>query len=250
MAFLLVLFDRVGFLDSVKSVGIGIGNTISTDFRSYLTQFDEKISLVKDKEELLAKISILENEKIDLISKNNLLMMENRELELIKQQAQFTNTTESTPALIIGSINDKFGHIIINKGETVGIKVGDAVVVKNYLIGEVVKSDEEVSEVRLITSQESLIPVSSMTNNTQGISRGNINKGLLMQEVPQGGTLEQGEFIITSGVNSKFIRGLILGKVRSIDSSVSKATKVAELDLVIDFSEISEVFVLDSVETL
>jgi len=250
LTFLLVLFDVVGFLNPVKNIGIAIGNTISADFKSNMSRFSGKLSLIEEKDKLLEKISALESEKVELISENNLLKLENRELELIKQQEQFTDITKSTPALVIGYVPDKFGHITINKGIESDVKNGDAVVIKNYLVGEVVRADQKVSEVRLITSQESLIPVSSMTNNTQGVSKGNINKGLLMQEIPQGGSLEEGEFIVTSGINSKFVRGLILGKVRSVDASANLATKTAELDLVSDFSELTEVFILDSVETL
>lgn len=250
LTFLLVLFDVVGFLNPVKNIGIAIGNTISADFKNNMSRFSGKLSLIEEKDELLEKISALESEKVELISENNLLKLENRELELIKQQEQFTDIAKSTPALVIGYVPDKFGHIIINKGTESDVKNGDAVVIKNYLVGEVVRADQKVSEVRLITSQESLIPVSSMTNNTQGVSKGNINKGLLMQEIPQGGSLEEGEFIVTSGINSKFVRGLILGKVRSVDASANLATKTAGLDLVSDFSELTEVFILDSVETL
>lgn len=227
-----------------------MGSTISEDFKKSMSGLSDKWGLIEEKEQLLEKITTLESENTSLVAENNLLKIENRELELIKQQQQFTETPESTPALVIGNVSDKFGHIIVNKGSEADVKNGDAVIFRNYLLGEVVRVDQKTSEVRLITSQESLIPVASMTNNTQGISKGNINKGLLMQEIPQGGTLEVGEFIITSGINSKFVRGLIVGKVRSVDTTANLATKTAELDQVVDFSDLTEVFILSSVEIL
>ncbi len=249
-AVLLVLFDSIGIFDPVKSIGVVIGNRIGADIAKQFDWFSERRELLAEKEELIDRIEQLEEEIVDLESKNTSLSLENREFDILKQQEQFSEVSKSKPALIIGKVNDKFGHVVINKGSEHGIKEGDYLILKNFLLGEIVQTNRKTSEARLIISQESVIPVTSHTNNTQGLSRGDVNRGLIMRDIPQVGTLEKGELIITSGVNSKFARGLILGKVNSIESNANQATKSAELDLVIDFNNLTEIFVIESLEII
>lgn len=248
LSLLLVLFDSIGFFDPLKNLGVIIGNRLGSDVASQINVFSGRLEMIRENEQLAQKIEDLEEEKLDLISENGDLTIENQELRAWKEQEEFSENTKPILALVIGYPSDKFGHIVINKGSKSAVEVGDYVVVKNYLVGEILEVNSETSEVRMINSPNSLIPVTSLTHNTQGVSKGDINKGLIVRDIPQGGSLEEGELITTSGMNSKFVRGLILGKVRSIDSNANQATKSAELDLILDLNHLTEVFVLEAVD--
>lgn len=248
LSLLLVLFDSIGFFDPLKNFGVIIGNRLGSDVASQINVFSGRLEMFRENEEFAQKIEDLENEKLDLISENTALRIGNQELSAWKEQEEFSEDKKPIPALIIGYPSDKFGHTVINKGSESAVEVGDYVVLKNYLVGEILEANSETSVVRMINSPNSMIPVTSLTHNTQGVSKGDVNKGLMVRDIAQGGSLEEGEIIITSGINSKFVRGLILGKVRSIDSNANQATKSAELDLVLGLNDLTEVFVFEAVD--
>lgn len=247
---LLVLSNNLGLLSTLKSSGIIVGSNLSEPFKSKLNEIDKKFQLIKDKEDLILELNLLKKENEKLLSLNTSLKIENGDLELIQKQKQFSEIPEGTPALVLGTVLDEFGYIVINKGEVDGIKKGSSVVIKNYLIGEVTEVGKYTSEVRMIISPNGKVPVTSILHNAHGVVQGNVSRGLLMEDVSQGSILEEEEVIITSGINSKFVRGLIVGKVKKINQVSNSVTKSAEIDSLIDFSELDRVFILEPNDVL
>jgi len=241
---LLILFDSLSFFKPIKDAGSRINNKITADSVASIDRVFSKYKAFEEKETLIKQINELHNENLNLVSQNTSLTIENKELATIKEQNKFSNMALTTPALVASYVPDKFGHIVINKGSTSGIKEGDSLVLKNFLLGEIVTVNTNTSEVRLISSPESTIPATSLDNNAQGIIKGNATKGLVMEDIPSAATLLAGEIITTNNINSKFAKGLILGEVKSIQDSPNQATKKAEIGLLMDLTKLNEVFII------
>ncbi len=86
----------------------------------------------------------------------------------------------------------------------------------------------------------------SVAEYVEGIVKGKYGTSLALEKILQSEVLNLADVIVTSGRDGKFIPGLILGTVSSIDFSPSDTLKSAILKLDYNISEITNVFVLKS----
>lgn len=244
ISILLLLFDSIGVFNRIKSAGNTFGVKIT---QSSVDRIEEIVDITKifgDKKDLLIKIDELESEILKLKSQNTQLSISIDEQKLIDEQSTFTNPTQTIPALVTSYVPDQFGYVVINKGSNNNVKEGDPIVVRNYLLGEVTEVNKSTSIVRLINSPETMLSAISITNNAKGVVRGDFSKGLIMTDIPRGSTIDIGENVITSPENPIFQKGLIVGEVISVVDSDSLATKSAEIKIIPDMRDLSEVFII------
>lgn len=244
ISLLLLLFDSIGVFNSIKSVGNTFGVKVTQSSGDRIEEIVNITKIFGDKKELLIKIDELESEIKLLKSENTQLSISIEEQKLIDEQSTFTNPTLTIPALVTSYIPDQFGYIVINKGANNNVKERDALVVRNYLIGEVTEVNNTTSIVRLINSPETMISAISIRNNAKGVVRGDFSKGLIMTDIPRGSTIDIGEIVITSPENPVFQKGLIVGEVISVIDSDSLATKSAEVKIIPDIRNLREVFII------
>lgn len=244
LCLLLLLFDRIGVFDTVKSYGHSLGISITEDSSRSLERLFEVTNVFKDRKEMLKKVEQLEEEKLSLKSENANLLLSLKELEIIKDQNMFTNPAETISASVTAYLPDRFGYVLINKGELNDVKIGDALVIKNFLLGEVVDVNRTNSVVRLINSPDTIIPAISINNNAKGVVKGDFSIGLIMTDIPRGSTIDIGEGVITSSENEILQKGLIIGEIVAVEDKDSLTTKTAELKIIPDLNKLREVFVL------
>ena len=244
VSLLLILFDGLGFFNTIKSSGHSIGIKITEKSSSSIERLFNISDLFKDKKATLQRVEELEINILTLRSENAQLSTLLKELEVIKEQNTFTNPAETLPASVTAYISDRYGYVVINKGSINNVKTGDAIVLKNLFLGEIVEVNKTNSIVRLINSPDTVIPALSMDNNAKGVVRGDFSVGLVMTDIPRGSTINMGESILTSSENEIIQKGLILGEVVSIEDSDSLTTKSALLKIIPDLRNLSEVFII------
>lgn len=111
---------------------------------------------------------------------------------------------------------------LIDKGSAHGVTVNMPVVSPDGVVGRVLRLSATAATILLITDPNSRIPVVSQKNRTQGIVKGEgPTKELTLQYVPQGAPIEEGEVLVTSGLEEIFPKGLPVAKVTSIGRSGS-----------------------------
>ncbi|EKO39284.1 MAG: rod shape-determining protein MreC [Solidesulfovibrio magneticus str. Maddingley MBC34] len=111
---------------------------------------------------------------------------------------------------------------LIDKGSAHGVSVNMPVVSPDGVVGRVLRLSPTAATILLITDPNSRIPVVSQKNRTQGIVKGEgPTKELTLQYVPQGAPIEEGEVLVTSGLEEIFPKGLPVAKVTSIGRSGS-----------------------------
>ncbi|MCA9380160.1 rod shape-determining protein MreC [Candidatus Dojkabacteria bacterium] len=238
------LFDGIGFFDKVKSLGHSIGIQLTEDSSLSIERIFKSTDVFKERKETLKKVEQLEEELLVLKSENSTLSVTLKELEIIKEQNTFTNPAETISATVTSYIPDRFGYVVINKGTLNNVKTGDAIVIKNFLLGEVVEVNKTNSIARLINSPDTVISAISLDNNAKGVVKGDFSIGLIMTDIPRGSSLLVGESVITSSENEILQKGLIIGEVVSVEDNDSLTTKSAELKIIPDLKELNEVFIL------
>ena len=244
LCILLLLFDTIGFFDTFKSSSHSISIKITQESSTTIDSLFKASQIFRDKKEALMEIEKLKEEIISLSSENTLLVLSIKESEIVEEQNAFTNPVESIPASVTEYIPDRFGYVVLNRGTRDNVKTFDAVVIKNFLLGEVVEVNKTTCIVRLINSPDTIISAQSVDNNAKGVVKGDFSVGLIMNDIPRGSTIDIGESIITSSENEILQKGLIIGEVVSVNDKDSLTTKSAELKIIPDLKNLSEVFIL------
>jgi rod shape-determining protein MreC len=109
---------------------------------------------------------------------------------------------------------------LIDKGSARGVAVNMPVVSPDGVVGRVLRLSPTAATILLITDPNSRIPVVSQKNRTQGIVKGEgPTKELTLQYVPQGAAIEEGEMLVTSGLEEIFPKGLPVARVTSVGRS-------------------------------
>lgn len=199
------------------------------------------------------KISELETEVAELNQKivdYELVLRDNEAL-----RSQFENSGEQTFALsnakILGFTGDNNlpDTLVINVGEKEGIKNGMAVIFKNYLIGEISKVSKNFSVVTTVLNPDFQTLAKVPSTNANGIIFGS-RDFMLLDRVVITDKLEDNTNIVTRGeANTEGIGifpDLIIGKITSISKNESSPFQSAQVSPVIDFSRLTNVFVIVS----
>ncbi len=107
--------------------------------------------------------------------------------------------------------------VLLDKGALDGLTVNTPVTGPEGVIGRVLRVSPSSSTVLLITDPNSRIPVTSQKNRTQGILKGEgPNREMAVQYVSLGAPLEEGELLVTSGLEDIFPKGLPVARVTEV----------------------------------
>jgi len=211
----------------------------------FLTQITQNGSEKKLKEENLSlQKKLLDQQK--LIEENKALhdqfqVSNPRSLDLLPA------TVVGAPRFIPGIFSPE--NFIIDVGTADSVKVGNAVVVKDNLIGKITKTSKFISEVTLVTNP-SLKFAAKTTTNVLGVIKGGGNGELFFDNVLLSDHLEKGELVLTSGDlkldQTGFLPNIIVGQIVSVEANPTDLFQKAKLKTLVDFSKISKVFVVKS----
>ena len=135
--------------------------------------------------------------------------------------------------------------LILNKGSKDNLNVGQAVVIKDNLIGIIRKVSNNLSIVNLINNSSSSFTAKT-ENGAQGIVKGT-GTGLTLENVLLSENIRVGELVLTYGdINQEGIgipRDLIVGKITSVEKNPSDLFQKAKIESFVDFTKLSTVFV-------
>lgn len=109
---------------------------------------------------------------------------------------------------------------LIDKGSAYGVTVNTPVVSPDGVVGRVLRISPTAATILLVTDPNSRIPVVSQKNRTQGILKGEgPTRELVLQYVPQDAPMEEGEVLVTSGLEEIFPKGLPVARVTGVGRS-------------------------------
>ncbi|MEL7642183.1 MAG: rod shape-determining protein MreC [Solidesulfovibrio sp.] len=116
---------------------------------------------------------------------------------------------------------------VIDKGGASGVTTNTPVVSPEGVVGRVLRYSPSAATVLLITDPNSRIPVVSQKSRAQGVLKGEgPDRELSLQYVPQGVSVEEGEILVTSGVEEIFPKGLPVARVTAVGRSGSSLFQV------------------------
>lgn len=134
--------------------------------------------------------------------------------------------------------------LILNKGSRDGLKTGQAVVVKNNLVGLIAKVSVNLSEVNALNN-----PSSFFTAKTENGAAGVVKNqgGLTLDNVLLSESIKEGELVLTKGdIDSEGAYvppDLVIGKIISVEKNPSALFQKAKIESFVDFTKLNTTFV-------
>ncbi len=244
----LILFNNQGWLNPIKNV-----------LYSIITpgeEFSYRVSFQADRFfSFIGSINDLEDQNVQLKDENQRLLGELvqlkevvRENELLRQQigAAEPQPRDLILANVIGQDSSGFRrYFLINKGSKHGLKEKSVVIAAgDLLVGQVTEVNESFSKVQSIIDSNSRVNALIQESSVTGLVRGEQGKDLVIDLLPQGEVIEQGQSVISSGLAGFLPNGLLIGQIEQVISSDVQISQMAKLKPAVDFDKLEKVFVI------
>ncbi len=147
-----------------------------------------------------------------------------------------------TAARVIGyDPSPWFKSIIVDKGETAGIRWGMAVIHAHGVVGRVIESYASYAKVMLLIDRNSAVDALVQRNRQRGILEGVGGNLCHLRYVLKNSDVQAGDVILTSGLGGIFPAGMILGEVVAVDKKAPGIFQDIEVKPAVDLASIEEV---------
>lgn len=147
---------------------------------------------------------------------------------------------------------DVYGSFTINKGTNHGIKVNDAVIYSEYLIGVVTEVTPTSAVVSSIFDPRVNVAAYEIRTGELGYISSTYESGIngtcYMSGLDRNTAVSKGGIVCTSGTGGIFPKDLIIGTVTSVEQSTTELSAYANLELAVDSDEIHDCFVITAFE--
>lgn len=224
-------------------------------FYSPIKYIKDKIEVYTEKKNLYKKYTILK-EKVE---KTDLYYAEIEELQkeivelksLLNLNATLSEYTYINATVVNRNIGYWYNSLVIDKGSKNGIKMGDAVITNEGLIGRIVDLSNFSSTVKLLTTNKInnkiSVKIGSNGEYQYGLLNGYNNKENLycVEGISNYNTIQEGDIVTTTGLTDYFPSGILIGKVYRIVKDEYDLNSIVEVIPSVDFNNISLVTILN-----
>ena len=216
----------------------------------YLSRRSEELvvirSLLEENEQLKAEIAtlteqntLLQQEKFEL---NNL-----RELYLLDQQY---DVYPKVGARIIGrDAGNWYSAFLLDKGSEDGLETDMNVIADGGLVGRITAVGPNWSRVTAIICDNQNVSGKVLATEDHLIVSGDLrlmaeNCISFSQLMDSKNLVVEGDKVVTSSISDKYLPGILIGYISSIETDTNKLTKSGQLVPAVDFEHLSEVLVI------
>jgi rod shape-determining protein MreC len=166
-------------------------------------------------------------------------------LELFNHARQTPDFQRVTANVIGRDPNPSIRSIIIDRGLEDGLQVGMLVEATRGLVGRVVRVSNRSAQVILITDSSNSVPARLVNSRATGSLRGSgVTGNLYLEWVDQSYQITVGEVVVTSGLDGRTPRDLIIGRVVGVQRTEAELFQRAEVRSAVDFDSLEVVFVI------
>lgn len=174
---------------------------------------------------------------------------ENNELRRYFQFAQERPGLQLRGAQIVGQVigqdsTNFLEFLLLDLGTLHGIEVGMPVVTDQGLVGRISQVNNATSKVLLITDVNSAVNSLLLQSREPGIIRGTSGGDLIMDFIPQGPRIAEGEVVLTSGLGGRFPKGIPIGQVIEVRQRDIDVVQQAVVRSQVNFNQLELVAVV------
>ncbi|HSX48260.1 MAG TPA: rod shape-determining protein MreC [Candidatus Nanoarchaeia archaeon] len=244
----LVVMNTRGWLSPVKRLVSAVFRPAASLFGGAGSSTGNFFSLVGDVRNLSAENRRLASENADLRQK----LAEDAELrqqnDALRRQLSFgeAESKQLLPAEVVSYQPDDFRQFLtVNRGSRDGIKEGMAVTAEGrQLVGKVSEVSDHEAKIFLLTDPTFRVGALDQESRATGTIRGQIGSGLTMEKIAQTDVIKPGDTVITSGLGGELPKGLVIGRVESVDQKDNAVFQSAQIVSELKISKLELVFVV------
>lgn len=193
----------------------------------------ENASLQKENEELRAKLGALTE-----------LKLENERLNKLIDFKRSTSMELLAAKVIARDLSLDHTSIRINRGTHHGLRKLMGVITVEGVVGYVLRADAESSQVVVLTDRSAAIDAIVQRTRARGLASGKNAQTCRLRYLERADDVAAGDMIVTSGLQGYFPKGFPIGKLTSVRKTDFGISVEAELQPVVNASNIEEVFVV------
>ncbi len=222
-----LIFKLIGVDRSIQSGSLAITQPIIQKFYGFGNSLSSLFSKPKNTALLQTENELLRDEIIQIKQRLAQLQTAEQENQSLRQLLNFFEDSSTnlprTAARVVGKDPENSSVLLLNVGIRDGVALDNAVVVEDgVIIAKITEVFARSSKALLLTDTQSQVastisggaPSSKMAHGERGLS-------LLLDQIPQGESLLQGQLVITSGLEISIPKGLIIGEIEEVISENS-----------------------------
>ena len=238
LSIIVIILSHLNF-KPIQIVKLGINEVIYRS--SYISSIPENkikeiISEIKshiDLHEIHQKELIKIENTEEIIALNNFLTAENKKLrELIDESI---NSEEIFARVLIDRESPFLKSIVLNKGSKDNVKIGMAIMDRNYLVGQIIEVNYSNSRALLLSDLNSKIPVIIQPPFLQAVASGTgKDHGIIeyTKDEYKENQIESEAIVYTSGLGGIFKPGIPVGKITNNSEKLNFFSDFGQLSFV------------------
>jgi len=241
-----------GAQEALAPLETGVGRA-GKPFRDLFGWFGDTLDAKSENDRLKGEVEVLRKRlaEADTATRDARQL---RGLVKLSRQDGFPQGTEPVAARVIArSPTVWYSTVKIDKGSGDGVKEDQPVIAAGGLAGKVTRVTGGTSEITLITDASSAVSAQVMPNGANGIVKPEVGKpeDLLLDFIQKGRRVTKGTTVVTSGftsskVESRFPRGVPIGRVSRVDLDEVELYQRVHVEPFADLRRIDYVQVLTS----
>ena len=203
--------------------------------------------------DLLQENARLKEQVDELTIQNTELQQDRYELNTLRELYELDeqyDEYEKTGARIIARDSGNWYHsFAIDKGSSDGIEVDMNVIAGSGLVGRVTEVGPDWAKVLSIIADNSNVSATLLSTEEHLIVSGDLelySQGSIRfsQLIDREEKVAHGDTIVTSNISDKYLPGILIGYIESLDVDSNNLTKSGEIIPAVDFGHLDEVLVI------
>ena len=244
LASLILILDNFKVFSLLKVTAGFVTNPISFSLYSTKQNLSSQLSFVWEARSAAQQNKALQEQIATLLSENASL-----KTQISESRAQLTQNQHLDPKTYNTVATRPIGldrYLRVDKGEQDGIKIGQAVIVNNNLIGQIAALNAKSATVKRLIDPDSKVASFSFgkEGKAKGILIGQFGTDMLLDKILHEEHIQKDDLVYSEGTEGFWPRGLILGKVSEVIETPNEIFKQAKVAPVFNINDLDLVFII------
>jgi len=165
-----------------------------------------------------------------------------------------TDTSHTAPYIlhagrvINNSVRRMNNYLTLAVGTADGVQPGMGVVSSNGVVGRVKTVSKDYATVTSVLHSQMLVSAKIRKDNTFGTLKwtGGDYRTAILDYIPLHVHPEKGDTVVTSGFNTVFPEGIMVGTITSVEKEQDRSFYTIKVKLAVDFAQLSYVYVVEN----
>ena len=174
--------------------------------------------------------------------------METQRLERLLAMRQASQAEFLTARVVGKDATNWFKTVLLDRGSLEGIRRNQPALAPDGLVGRIVEVTLTSAKVQLLTDPVSAVGGLIQRTRVTGIVSGNLGAGARVSYLPLMADVAVGDEVVTSGMGGVFPKGILIGRITSVERNSGALFQEATLQPAVDLSRLEEIFILTNLD--